>query len=76
MKKTLLISLILAIFMLISCGDSKTKEPSFAEQMATESEESEKEEEPDALLVEAGHILTDLMLLNEAPTANEQHAQK
>mgnify|MGYP000123784502 FL=1 len=47
-----------------------------AEKDKKDGKESEKEEEPDALLVEAGHILTDLMLLNEAPTANEQHAQK
>lgn len=46
-----------------------------AEKDKKEGKESEKEE-PDALLVEAGHILTDLMLLKELPSSNEQHAQK
>jgi len=47
-----------------------------AEKDKKEGKETEKEEEPDALLVEAGHILTDLMLLKELPSPNEQHAQK
>lgn len=38
--------------------------------------ESKKDDEPDALLVEAGRILTDLMLLKEVPSSKEQHAQK
>jgi carboxyl-terminal processing protease len=56
--------------------DELIAEAEQAEKDKKDGKESEKEEEPDALLVEAGHILTDLMLLKELPVSREQQAQK
>ena len=47
-----------------------------AEKDKKEGKESEEKEEPDALLVEAGYILTDLMILKQSPSTDKQHAQK
>ncbi len=61
--------------LLDSLKDADEEENSETEENSADKKDV-KEKEPDALLIETGNILTDLMLLNQLPTSKIQQAQR
>lgn len=61
--------------LLDSLKDAEEEENSETEENSVDTKDM-KEKEPDALLIETGNILTDLMVLNQLPTSKIQQAQR